>query len=113
MGLVFVVGSLRKSVLMQIRDMKERAKVLRLMALNEVLSPIGIVVSFWALAHGPVSLVSTLISSRPLFVLCFALLLSRGAPGFLVWEGGKRQLVFKLVATAMIVAGVVVIELSA
>ena len=31
MGLVFVVGSLRKSVLMQIRDMKDRKKVLKLM----------------------------------------------------------------------------------
>ncbi|MBN1855722.1 MAG: DMT family transporter [Dehalococcoidia bacterium] len=112
MGLAFVVGSLNRKVLVQIRDMERRAHSLRLMALNEVLSPIGIVVSFWALAHGPVSLVSTLVSSRPLFVLFFALVLSRGAPGFLVWEGGRRQLVLKLVATTMIVAGVVAIEVS-
>ena len=113
MGFAFVVGSLRRPILVQIRDMEDRAKSLGLMALNEVLSPIGIVVSFWALAHGPVSLVSTLVSSRPLFVLLFALILSRGAPGFLVWEGGKRQLVVKLVATGMIMGGVAIIELSA
>jgi len=82
-----------------------------LLVFNETLAPIGIVLSFWALERGPVSLVSTIISSRPMFVLMAALILSRLSPMFLKWRYGKWILAMRLIATAMIVSGIAIIHL--
>jgi len=113
MGSAFVLFSLRRSVLVEIGALADRWKALRLLALNELIAPVGIVLSYWAMAHGPVSLVSALLSSRPLLVLLFAVALSRRAPGFLLWSEGRRLLIIKVVATVMIVGGVAIIKLSA
>lgn len=112
MGSVFLAVSLRRSVVAGILALPGRAKALGLVALNEVIAPVGIVISYWALQRGPVSLVSTLLSTRPLFVLLIALALSWCAPGFLFWTGGRKLVVVRIIATLMIVAGVAVIEVS-
>ncbi len=112
MGGIFLLVSLRRPVLAEIGALADRWRALRLLTLNELIAPVGIVLSYWAMAHGPVSLVSALLSSRPLFVLLFALALSRRAPDFLLWGKGRRLLIIKVVATAMIVGGVVIIKMS-
>ncbi len=112
MGSVFLAISLRRRVINVILALHERNKALGLLALNEVIAPVGIVISYWALQQGPVSLVSTLLSSRPLFVLLFAIVLSCCAPGFLFWSGGRKMVTIRIIATVMIVAGVGVIETS-
>ena len=112
MGSAFVLVSLRRSVLAEIRSVVNHWKALRLLALNELIAPVGIVLSYWAMAQGPVSLVSALLSSRPLLVLVFALALSRRAPDFLLWSKGRRLLITKVVATVMIVGGVAIIKMS-
>jgi drug/metabolite transporter (DMT)-like permease len=110
MGVVFVGLGLRPHVVRSIWSLPDRAKALGLLAGNEVLAPVGIALSYWALERGPVSLVSTLISSRPLFVVAFALLLSRVAPQFLFWSGGRRTVLLRIVATVLIVVGIAIIE---
>ncbi len=112
MGSVFLAVSLRKNILRCIVELPQRGKLFALVVLNEVIAPVGIVVSYWALQHGPVSLVSTLVGTRPLFVLFGAFVLSRLAPGFLFWSGGRNLVLVRVVATVLIVAGVAVIELS-
>jgi len=112
MGSVFLALSLRRSVVQGIIALPRRGRALGVLGLNEVIAPVGIVVSYWALQHGPVSLVSTLVGTRPLFVLLCALVLSRLAPGFLFWSGGRRLVLMRIVATLFIVAGVALIELS-
>ena len=110
MGAVFVVLGLRPYVVRSILALPDRRTALGLLAGNEILAPVGIAMSYWALERGPVSLVSTLISSRPLFVLAFALLLSRLAPGFLFFTGGRRTVILRIVATVLIVVGIAIIE---
>ena len=110
MGAVFVGLGLRPYVVRSIRAMPKRRTALALLGGNEILAPIGIAMSYWALERGPVSLVSTLISSRPLFVLAFALMLSRIAPEFLFWSGGRRSVILRIAATVLIVAGIAIIE---
>lgn len=112
MGATFLSIAMRRAVIQNIWALHERGKALGLLALNETIAPVGIIVSYWALQHGPVSLVSTLLSSRPLFVLLFAIALSWLAPGFLFWSGGRRLVIVRIIATIMIVAGVGVIEIS-
>ena len=110
---IFFLASLRPHILRQLRDMAHRNQSLGLMALNETLAPIAITMSYWALSKGPVSLVSTIISSRPIFVVIYALILNRFLPHFLVKSAtSKIMLVFRLIATAMIAGGISIIYLS-
>lgn len=108
---IFLLVSVRPQVIGQVIKMEQRNSAIGLLVLNETLAPIGIVLSFWALERGPVSLVSTIISSRPMFVLMAALILSRLSPMFLEWRYGKWILAMRLIATAMIVSGIAIIHL--
>lgn len=110
---LFFVFSMRPHVLRQLRDMNQRNRSLGLMAFNESLMPFALTGSFWALSRGPVSLVSTIIGSRPIFVVIYALILNYTLPRFLVKSTtSKSMLVFRLIATAMIVGGISIIYLS-
>ena len=111
-GISFILISLRPRVLRQLKDMKGKKPAWGLLALNELLAPVGVILLFWALERGPVSLVSTIVSSRPMFVVIFALILSRIWPMFVEWRpAGKRGLALRLIATAMIVGGITIIHL--
>ena len=107
---IFLLVSIRPHIVKQLIDMKQRKPALVLLAFNETLAPVGVVLSFWALERGPVSLVSTIISTRPMFVLIFALILSRALPTFLEWHSGRGMLALRLAATVMIVGGITIIH---
>ena len=110
---LFFTFSMRPHVIRQLRDMNYRNRSLGLMAFNESLMPIAVTGSFWALSRGPVSLVSTIISSRPVFVVIYAAILNYILPRFLVKSTtSKSMLVFRFIATAMIVGGISIIYLS-
>jgi uncharacterized membrane protein len=110
---MFFTFSLRPYVIRQLRDMNHRNRSLGLMAFNETLLPIALTTSFWALSRGPVSLVSTIIGSRPTFVMIYALILNYFLPHVLVKSvASKAMLVLRLIATAMIVGGISIIYLS-
>ncbi|MFC2013563.1 EamA family transporter [Chloroflexota bacterium] len=108
---IFLLLSIRPHIIRQLGNMKERNSAMGLLMLNEILAVIGIVLSFWALEMGPVSLVSTISSSRPMFVVIFALIMNRISPRFLDWHPGKGRLYLRLIATAMIVYGIIIIQL--
>lgn len=109
---IFLLVSVRPHILRQLVNMPQRNSAMVLLAFNETLAPIGITLSFWAMERGPVSLVSTIIGSRPVFVVIFAIILSRILPTFLEWLPGKEMLALRLVATAMIFSGIAIIYLS-
>ena len=111
MTAIFFSISVRPHIIRQLINMNRRNSTMGLLAFNETLAPIGIMLSFWALERGPVSLVSPIISSRPMFVLIYAFILSRLAPMFLEWRSGKRILAIRLIATAMIVIGITIIHI--
>jgi len=110
-SVIFILASMRPYIFRQLSNMKQRNSVIALLIFNETLAVIGVVLQFWALERGPVSLVSTIISSRPIFVVMFALILSRISPSFLEWQPGREALILRLVATAMIVSGIAIIYL--
>jgi len=112
MSATFLLISARPYTIRQLINLKQRNQVMGLVVFNETLAPMGIVLSFWALQRGPVSLVSTILSSRPMFVLIFALILGRLSPAFLEWHPDKGTLALRLVATAMIVCGIAIIHLT-
>jgi drug/metabolite transporter (DMT)-like permease len=108
----FMLFSLRPRVVRELVDLKRRGTVLGLLAVNELLVVAGVVLLFVAMQNGPVSLVSAIFSSRPIFVLIFAFIISRTFPGFLKWQPGKGVLAQRVVGTALVVAGIAAIYLS-
>jgi drug/metabolite transporter (DMT)-like permease len=108
----FLLISLRPHILKELGNMKQRNSALTSIALNEALVMIGVVLLFWAMERGPVSLVSTIISSRPIFVVIYALILSRVSPMLLEWHYGRGILALRLIAITMIVGGIAIIYLT-
>jgi len=109
---VFWLISVRPSAINQLANMKGRNSALALLTFNEILVPIASLLLFLALESGPVSLVSTIIGSRPIFVVLAALILSRVLPGFLKWQSDGGMLILRLVAIAMIFGGIAIIYLT-
>ena len=110
---IFTIVSFRPYIFRQLWEMKHRNRALGLMMCNEAMTPIAIISSYWALSKGPVSLVSTLVSTRPIFVVLYALILGRFLPNFLVKSAASQVMkVLRLVAIAMIVGGIALIYQS-
>ena len=110
---IFLLITLRPQVLRELANMKRRGSSMGLLALNETLAVTGLILIFWAMANGPVSLVSTVTGSRPIFVLVFAFILSRFWPGLLFEEqSSKGTMALRFIATAMIVGGIAIIYLA-
>jgi len=102
----------RPEVVKQLIAIKPRKTFVWLIVVDEALTLVAVVLWYWAMTLGPVSLVSTILGSRPAFVALFALLLSQTLPQFLLNSRSKGLLALRLFATAMIVGGIAIIYLT-
>jgi uncharacterized membrane protein len=110
---IFLLVSLRPRIIKELINMRRRSSSIGLLVLNEMLAVIGILLVFRAMENGPVSLVSTITGSRPIFVLIFVLILNRFRSGFLIeGQSDKGTLALRVIATAMIVGGIAIIYLD-
>ena len=89
--------------------MEEKGRVLTLLLFNELIALVGVVLSFWAIERGPVSLVSAIMSIRPGFVFIFSLALSLVLPGFLEERLSKGIIAIKVVSIGLITSGVILL----
>lgn len=112
MSVVFLIISTRPGTIKQLRDMKRRNSAMALLVFDEILALLGAVLQFWAMARGPVSLVSTITGTRPVFVAIYSIILSFVLPGFLIRRGTSEVMTLRLTAIAMIVGGVSIIYLT-
>ncbi len=65
----------------------------------------------YAIAHGPISLVSAVVSTQPLFVLLFATVMSYRFPKILKEQLTKQDIILKGIGIAIIFLGVYLINL--
>ena len=113
MSAIYLLISLRLAVVRQLIKMPGRNQALALIALNETLAMTGMLLAFWAMETGPVSLVSTITGSRPIIVFFLALVVNRFLPKLLIAEPvGRGSLVVRLMATLMIAGGIAIIYLA-
>jgi uncharacterized membrane protein len=112
LSMITLLLSLRRHSLWQLSKIKQPGTSLALVALNETLVVTGALLFFWAMERGPVSLVSTIAATRPVFVLIYVILLSRLRPAFLLEKMGRTTLVIRLAATALITGGIAMIYLT-
>lgn len=103
--------SLRPRVLQQLASISQ-GKAVVLVIFNEIIAALGMLLVFWAMQQGPVSLVSTIVSSRPIFVFIYALALSRISPDFLLGYADRRTQILRLIGIMMIFGGIAIIYLS-
>ncbi len=112
-SIIFLLISLRPRVIRELRNIKRPVSTLALLTINETLAMTGVAMMFWAMKLGPVSLVSAITSSRPIFVVIYALILTRIRPTFLLErKSGRGVMALRLVATAMIAGGIAIIYLA-
>jgi len=109
---VFLAIALRPQVLRELNNCRQRNSSLVIIFMNEIIAVTALVLFYLAMQRGPVSLVSAIFSSRPLFVFLFALIISRFSPLLLEWHTEKAMLALRFLAVLMIVGGVVLIYLS-
>ena len=112
LGGIFLIYSLRPSVLGEIRQMKQRSKVLGLAGFNETLTIAGFAMSFWAMEQGPISLVSTILGTRPAFVFIFALALSFFLPAVLNERFSRGVIITRVVSIGLVIGGVALLTLG-
>ena len=82
-----------------------RRRVLFLVGLNEVLFLLGTLAFIWAMAIGTPTLVSSLGSVYPIFVLTLEVLYSRIIPGFVPAELTREAILLKAFAVLLIAFG--------
>jgi drug/metabolite transporter (DMT)-like permease len=112
-SIIFLLISLRPRVIRELRNIKRPASTLALLTINEALAMTGVAMMFWAMKLGPVSLVSAITSSRPIFVVIYALILTLMRPTFLLERrAGQGVLLLRLMAAAMIAGGIAIIYLA-
>jgi len=111
-SIIFLLLSVRPRILNEIRDMKGRNQALALLSLNECIAMAGILLSFWAMEEGPISLVSTILSVRPGFVFIYALTLSRFFPAVLEERLTWGIAIIKVVSVVLIIGGVTLLTLG-
>jgi uncharacterized membrane protein len=110
MALVFLALGLRPSSWKQLLSMARLKGTLAIITSNEILALTGIMLSFSAIKLGPVSLVSTVFSTRPLFVVIASFIISRLYPSFLNWQN-PRLIYIRVLAVLMIVGGIAIINI--
>lgn len=79
------------------------------MMTSETITILGTFVLFWALALGPVTLVSAIVTSEPLFVLAAATAIGIFFPKILKQELNRGVIIQKIIATLLIVLGLIMI----
>ena len=105
--------SLRPHVIRELSNIKRPGSTMALLALNETLAMTAVAMLFWAMERGPVSLVSAVSSSRPIFVVIYVLILSRIRPKFLLEQrAGRGVLLLRLIAALMVAGGIAIIYLA-
>ena len=109
LGTLFLLLSLRRATLQELWHMEGRNRALGLLGLNECVAVVGIVLSFWAIEQGPVSMVSTILSTRPAFVFVYALAVSRFFPAVLDERLSRGIIATKLVSIGLIIGGVMLL----
>jgi transporter family protein len=112
-AVIIILVCLRAPVVREILGIRPRWRTMLAASFNQVMAITAMVLAFSAIQQGPVSLVSSVMSTRPLFVFVYALALGYLWPGFLMAAPTDRKsLALKLTATLMIITAMAVISLA-
>jgi uncharacterized membrane protein len=115
LGLIFLLFNLRKETFSHVRELWNiRSPGIRIVGFNELLNAnVALLLMVWALSLGPVSLVSTISSSRILFVVIIGLIVEKFSNTSLLGEKlDRNSIITKLLGALLIVIGIIGISLN-
>jgi drug/metabolite transporter (DMT)-like permease len=110
--LAFFSVAFRRRVFREILDFNRRNSSIAMVTLNETMAVAALVMFYWAMQEGPVSLVSVIYSSRPIFVFLYAVIISRFSHMLLEERSNKGELMLRFIAILLIVGGIAIIYLT-
>jgi len=110
--LVFFCVALRPSVFREIINFQKRNSALIMVTLNETMAVTALILFYWSMQRGPVSLVSAIYSSRPLFVFLYAVVISRFSNLLLEEQTSRSALLLRFMAISLIVGGIIIIYVT-
>ena len=111
-GFIWLAISMRPRVFREMYNIRREHSTTAVIIIAQILAPTGVVLLLWAMERGPVSLISTISGSRPVFVTIGALLLSHLSPKFIMQSASKGTTALRIAATALIVVGISIIYLT-
>lgn len=111
MACVFLAFSLRPKAIRELYSLRRSVSTATILIINETLVPFAALLLYWSIERGPVSLVSAIAGSQPLFVFIYALILSRISTFLLEERMTRRTIIMRFVAIGMIVGGITIIHL--
>ena len=111
---VLLAVSLRPAPWREVRELlRRRSPALALVGVNEfLLANAGFLLALWALSLGPVTLVTTLVATRSLFLVLYSTLLTMRFRGLLGERMTAATVTVKFAAVTLILGGVAGISLS-
>ena len=112
MGLVFVFLWRPGSFRVLFRALRNWQTFLILFLAEFSLAPLAVLMNVTAISLGPVSLVSTITGTRPIFVFIFGTFLSTSRFRLLEEPLDPKTLTVKLISIVMIVVGIAILTLS-
>ena len=111
-SIVYMVISVRPATIKQLKEMRKRNSTLALYMLNEAIALTSAVLHIRAISLGPISLVATIMGTRPVLTAIYSMILGIVMPGFLMRYTSNRVMVYRFIAIFMIVSGVSIIYLT-
>jgi len=112
MGSISWLISIRPDTIKQLSEMKQKSQTITILFCNEIMAPVAMGLMFWAQSRGPISLVSTILATRPVFVAIYSIILGLVFPGFLMRTSSGRVIIIRFIATILIVGGISIIYLQ-
>jgi drug/metabolite transporter (DMT)-like permease len=105
---MFIGICLRRDVIRYIAALPKRGAAVSLALGNQAVALAASILGFWAVKLGPVAMVYTIYTSKPIFIFAFAAITARVLPGFLLREPGNSKLtIIRALATLLVVGGLV------
>jgi len=109
---IFWLVSIRPGTIKQLSEMERKGSTITILLCNEIIAPVAMGLMFWAQSRGPISLVSTILATRPTFVAIYSIILGLVFPGFLMRSSSRRVIIIRFIATILIVGSISIIYLT-
>jgi bacterial/archaeal transporter family protein len=107
-SIMFLSVCMRREVFKYLGSLPGRGTAISLALGNQAVGIVASVLGFWAVKLGPVAMVYTIYTSKPILIFGLAAVTARLMPGFLLREPGNRKLtIIRALATLLVVGGLV------
>lgn len=110
---LLLLASLRPHALAEVRSLiSARSAAVPLVLLNETLASVGLGLIVWALALGPVALVTAITTTRSFFVLAYSVALGFAFRDLLGEDVRAWAVAIKVLSVGLVVAGLILMTLG-